>query len=80
MAAVSVIDRRVPEPSLGSRECHVNRCQLCDGGFTRAEAREAIRKEPPEQVAALSLQRGFLEAVRFEAKAQGRPTGRTPQA
>jgi len=57
-------------PQIKFQERYVNHCHLCNDIFTRPEVREAIRLHAPEKIAAISLQRGFLEALRFKGEAE----------
>jgi hypothetical protein len=57
------------EPQLAFQKQYVNHCHLCNDLFTRAEVRDAIKRHAPEKAESLSLQRGFLEAMRFKSEA-----------
>jgi hypothetical protein len=56
------------EPQITFSERYVNHCHLCNDLFTRDEVREAIRRHAPEKANSITLQRGFLEAVRFKPR------------
>lgn len=60
---------REKAPEINFQNQYVNHCHLCNDIFTRDDVRKAIRQHAHEKVEAISLQRGFLEAIRFKDEA-----------
>ena len=65
---------REKAPEIHFHEQYVNHCHLCNDIFTRAEVRNALRRHAHEKVETITLQRGFLEALRFKDEKQERGT------
>jgi hypothetical protein len=57
---------REKAPEINFQDQYVNHCHLCNDIFTRDDVRKAIKQHAHEKVEAISLQRGFLEALRFK--------------
>ena len=64
---MSFIQEKAPEVKFQKQ--YVNHCHLCNDIFTRDDVRNAIKQHAHEKVEAISLQRGFLEALRFKDEA-----------
>jgi len=62
---------RDKSPQLRFRERNVNHCHLCNDLFTRDEVRKVLMEHSHEKLETVSLQRGFLEALRFKEKTAG---------
>lgn len=52
-------------PEVRFQEMYVNHCHLCNDILTRSDTRAVLMQHAHEKAESLSLQRGFLEAVRF---------------
>lgn len=61
---------REKAPEIQFRERYVNHCHLCNDIFTRPEARFALSQHAHEKIETITLQRGFLEALRFKNEEQ----------
>ena len=65
---MSFIREKVPE--IHFQEKYVNHCHLCNDIFTRDEVRYALSQYSHEKIETITLQRGFLEALRFKDEEQ----------
>ena len=57
------VKEKAPDLEFSGR--YVNHCHLCDELLTRADVREVLTSHAAEKAQSLSLQRGVLEALRF---------------
>lgn len=56
---------REKAPEIHFQEKYVNHCHLCNDIFTRTEVRKVLSLYAREKIEAITLQRGFLESLRF---------------
>ena len=57
---------RKKAPEIHFQEKYVNHCHLCNDIFTRGEVRHVLSQYAHERIETITLQRGFLEALRFK--------------